>query len=187
MMEKDTSRNDDVSDQELPGTAGKDYNQIFEIYVEDLDNGDLDIVGLLAYSLYKRQKRDWIVQFRKLHDGRPPDEHALSAVTGSYLTNDMQQTLRDRASDILSKYGQIYVEASERQIREDALNNEVLRQARSIEESLREKSGFWNQVWTGFIATAIWTFLVTAIIAGAAIFGSDLIDGYTSAHSVTSQ
>lgn len=43
-----------------------------------LVTGDGDVVGLLAYSLSKQNKRDWLVAFRK-EKGRDPDSVELDA------------------------------------------------------------------------------------------------------------
>ncbi len=48
-----------------------DYNKVLEAYVDETDN-EIDLQGLVAYALYKRQKRDWIVRYRNAHDGRQP-------------------------------------------------------------------------------------------------------------------
>lgn len=162
------------------GAPGREnYNRVLEFY-SDKPDGALDLVGLIAYGLYKRQKRDWIIAYKASHGGRDPSDAEIAAVTSSYLTPDLRYTLRDRAAEILSRYGHTYVEAEEPRIREEAIANETLRQARAVERSISANSGFLRQVGTGLIATALWTILVTAILIGAWLFGSDLVDGWQS-------
>lgn len=158
-----------------PSVEPRDYNKVLEAYVDE--SGDsLDIPGLVAYALYKRQKRDWIVGYRLQNDGRLPSDEEVRAVTSGYLNHDLRETLRQRASDILSDYAEVYVQALEPQIRQEALAGEMLRQARDIERSITEKSGLWRQVGTGLIATGLWTLLVTALVLAALSFGSDIVD-----------
>ncbi len=160
-----------------------DYNRVLEFYVND-ESDELDLVGLIAYSLYKRQKRDWIVKHRKDYGGKKPDPSETAAVTDHFLTDDVRATLRERAADLLSAYAETYVEAVEPQIREAAVNNETLRQARAIEQALRSNSGFWQQVGTGLLSTAIWTLVVTAIVVTAYAFGSDVVDAWISTRDI---
>lgn len=157
----------------------KDYNAVLEYYVRD-ENEDLDLVGLLAYGLYKRHKRDWIIEHRAKHNKTKPVDIEVQAVVANFMTADMRNTLRERASDLLSSYAETYVEAVEPDIRAQAVNNETLRQAREIEQSIKENSSFWQQVGTGLIATAIWTLLVTVLVIAGLFFGSDLIDAWHS-------
>lgn len=51
-----------------------DRNPVFQ----QLVTADEDIVGLVAYSIYKQNKLDWLLAFEKLH-GRPPGDPELSA------------------------------------------------------------------------------------------------------------
>lgn len=169
----------DQADQTMPDD-NRDYNRVLEYHVEEQSPDELDLVGLIAYSLYKRQKRDWLVKHRSSHSGRLPSAEAVAAVTSSYLTEDLRNTLRNRASDLLSSYADTYVEALEPGIRVDAITSETLRQARDIELSLKNRSNFWSQVGTGLVATVIWTLLVTGLIVTASLFGSDIMDAWNA-------
>ena len=53
---------------------GEERNAVFESLV----TADGDIVGLVAYSIYKQNKHDWLIAFDKLK-GRPPNEGEQSA------------------------------------------------------------------------------------------------------------
>ncbi len=78
----------------LPGTTGfevygvqttltdgqePDRNEVFACLV----TGDADITGLVAYSIYKQNKHDWLVAFNK-HKSREPNEEEL----GSYIIGE---------------------------------------------------------------------------------------------------
>ena len=159
-----------------PNVSAKDYNEVFENYVVELDQADVDLVGLLAYALYKRQKREWIIGYRARHDNERPDHKALATITENYLTSDMRRTLRDRAEDLLSNYAQVYVDASEQQIREIALSGETLRQAQAIEAAITRKSSFWSQVWTGIVASFISAGIIALVLLAAKVSGSPVLD-----------
>ncbi|WP_349358818.1 hypothetical protein [Stappia sp.] len=159
------------------------YNKVFEFYAEDTDN-DIDLVGFVAYALYKRQKRDWILKHLEDKHRRPTDEE-ISAVITSYLTDDMRRTLRDRASDLLSQYAEEYVSALEPSIRENAVNSESLVRVREIKEEIARQTGFWQQVKTGLAASVIWTGILIVVLAGAALFGTDLSEAWRTLNPST--
>ena len=155
--------------------ASRDYNAVLEHYVQD-DGKTLDLVGMLAYALYKKQKREWIIKHRLEHGGEQPSAEALSAITSHYMTDDMHRTLRERASDILSGYAETYVDAVTSDIRENALAVETLRQAQSIEQAIVQKSSFWSQVWTGIAASFISAGIIALVLLAAKASGSPILD-----------
>ena len=53
---------------------GDERNAVFESLV----TADGDIVGLVAYSIYKQNKHDWLIAFEKLKS-RPPNDGEQSA------------------------------------------------------------------------------------------------------------
>jgi hypothetical protein len=66
----------------VTGPADPDpYNRVLEFLVEADDLDNMDVVGVLAYGLYKLRKRDWIVQFRQANGGRRPNDAETAAVT----------------------------------------------------------------------------------------------------------
>lgn len=149
---------------------------VLEFYVD----GEDDLIGLLAYALYERQKRDWVVSHRRRNSGRTPSDAELAAVTSNYLSDDLRATLRDRAAQILSGYAETYVEALEPQIKVSTLNSEALRQARELEASAKRRGGFWRQVAVGFIVSLL--LIIVFVVAGVAamLFGADAVDAFTS-------
>ncbi|MEZ2130049.1 MULTISPECIES: hypothetical protein [unclassified Sinorhizobium] len=149
---------------------------VIEFYVE----GEDDLIGLLAYALYERQKRDWIVSHRKRNSGRDPSESELAAVTSNYLSNDLRNTLRDRASQILSSYAETYVEAVEPQIQLTAVNSDALRQVRKIEKSMTKRVGFWRQVRVGFTVTLLLIILFGALAVAAVFFRSNIVEAWNA-------
>lgn len=153
------------------------YNRVLEHYV-GADADRIDLVGMVAYALYKRQKRDWLVLHRRQHGGREPSADETAALTRAYMTEDLRLTLYERATDMLGDYARTFVEAAEPKIREDAIASEALRQARDIERSITQESGFAKQVATGLVATALWTLLVLALVLTSLVFGSDLVDAW---------
>ncbi|MFC5756520.1 hypothetical protein [Rhizobium sp. GCM10022189] len=162
-------RSDEVSSGDLA-------EAVLEFYIE----GEDDLIGLLAYALYERQKRDFVVSYRKRNAGRSPNETEIAAVTSNYLSADLRNTLRDRASQILSSYAETYVEAMEPQIQLVATNSAALQQARDIEKTVRKSTGFWRQVRVGFTISLLLVLLFAAITIAAVFFRSDIVDAWNA-------
>ena len=77
-----------------------DRNQVFEQLVA----GDADIVGLVAYSVYKQNKRDWLIAFRRVK-GRVPTEDESSAYIIGESTPRRLATFRHLAEATLEGRG----------------------------------------------------------------------------------
>ena len=89
--------------------ANDDRNPVFEMLV----SGDKDIIGLVAYSIYKQNKREWLMAFHKAR-GRDPNENEMAA----YIIGDStprrlatfrhlaQATLEGRGPEVPFKPGQ---------------------------------------------------------------------------------
>jgi hypothetical protein len=60
------------------GDAGEYSTAIRDTIFDRLVGSDGDVIGLLAYSLSKQNKRDWLAAFRKIK-GRDPDAAELDA------------------------------------------------------------------------------------------------------------
>ncbi|MBY3324346.1 hypothetical protein HFN80_26735 [Rhizobium laguerreae] len=168
--------NDGSSRRQNGVSAGDIAEAVLEFYIE----GEDDLIGLLAYALYERQKRDFVLSHRKRNAGRSPDEAELAAVNSNYLSTDLRNTLRDRASQILSSYAETYVEAMEPEIRLTAVNSDALRQVRNIEKSIKRRLGFWRQVRAGFAVTLLLLLLFGAAAIAAVFFRSDIVDAWNA-------
>ncbi|MBY5318644.1 hypothetical protein GR210_25880 [Rhizobium leguminosarum] len=176
MIHESFPANDGSSRRQNGVSAGDIAEAVLEFYIE----GEDDLIGLLAYALYERQKRDFVLSHRKRNAGRSPDEAELAAVNSNYLSTDLRNTLRDRASQILSSYAETYVEAMEPQIRLTAVNSDALRQVRNIEKSIKRRLGFWRQVRAGFAVTLLLLLLFGAAAIAAVFFQSDIVDAWNA-------
>jgi hypothetical protein len=73
-------------------------NPIFELLVQN----EGDVVGLLAYALYKQNKRDWLIAFQATH-GRDPDGGETSAFILGERIPRRCATYRRLAGDMLQR------------------------------------------------------------------------------------
>lgn len=171
-MHESFSENGTVKGRMIEATSTDIAESVLEYYIESDD----DLVGLLAYALYEKQKRDWMIAYRRRNSGRTPGEAEIAAVTSNYLSADLRSTLRDRAAQVLSSYAETYVQALESQIRISAISSEALRQARDLEDNVRRRNGFWRQVRVGFAVTALVALLFVAAMVTAVLFGPDIVE-----------
>src|SRR3546814_8689464 len=68
-----------------PDPGEREYNRIFEMLVTASD----DLVGLVAYALYKRHKRDWLLALRSKREPTPED-----AERSEEHTSELQSLMR---------------------------------------------------------------------------------------------
>ena len=60
------------------GDSDSERNEV----LTSLVTGDADIVGLVAYSIYKQNKHDWLVAFNKQKGHEPDENEVLSYIIG---------------------------------------------------------------------------------------------------------
>ena len=83
-----------------PAEGDGDRNGVFEALV----TGDSDIVGLVAYSIYKQNKHDWLIAFAR-SKGRDPNEVELAAYIVGESTPRRLATYRHLAESTLEGRG----------------------------------------------------------------------------------
>jgi len=85
-----------------------DRNSVFGSLV----HGDADVVGLVAYSIYKQNKHDWLVAFAKSR-GRDPNEDELHAYILGESTTRRLATYRHLAEATLDGRGPVPTSATD--------------------------------------------------------------------------
>jgi hypothetical protein len=97
------------------------YSFIFKDIVEDDD----DFVGMVAYTLYKRQKIEWIEKFQADHGRRPTDDEIENGFARFSVMPSQLQSYREQAVQILDMFldQALYakVEEARESIRDDAI------------------------------------------------------------------
>lgn len=91
----------DISSEDLLKEG--DHNIIFESLV----TGDHDIVGLVAYSIYKQNKQDWLLAFIKFKKRKPSAAEIASYIIGESTPRRLaiyrhlaEATLRGRGPEV---------------------------------------------------------------------------------------
>jgi len=147
-------------------------NGAFDSFVEDDD----DLVGLLAYSLYKQHKRDWVIAFKDGNGGRRPDPTVYREYERSMLTGRMISRLRQNAESALIGYASSYTELQVPEIEKNALSREILKAAATVKAS----SNWGRQITQSFVVSILVTAFLTLLVLSVSLFGIDLVDGFES-------
>lgn len=95
------------------------YNRIFGQLVDTPEGEQQRLIGLIAYSLYKEAKREWIANFRAQNRRRPTDAEVAAYTT--YWTDGRIAGLRQEAASILAAFAEAIVSDAQPRILKDAL------------------------------------------------------------------
>ncbi|MCV0387560.1 MAG: hypothetical protein K5821_14255 [Nitrobacter sp.] len=123
------------------GTDSSDslYNPVFEKLVDQTDD-ERQLIGLVAYGLYKQSKRDWLVTFRK-EKNRDPTEDEYH----DHARSQTDTTLRgyvSQASELFSIYSNSIIETERPKIEAAALKGSFM-------------SAFWPSFWSSIAFTLL--------------------------------
>jgi hypothetical protein len=81
-----------------PAAEDSGRNPMFDLLVRD----EKDMAGLLAYALYKQNKRDWLIAFQAAQ-GRPPTEAEMQAFILGERIARRTATYRQLAEEMLGQ------------------------------------------------------------------------------------
>jgi hypothetical protein len=147
--------------QNLPPNAQSviKYNQVFERLVRFNDQGAPDVVGLVAYGLYKTAKREWVMQECKTL-GRSPNQGECFAYAATQ-TETVLDGYRNAANMILAAYADSVLQAETPKIR-----------ARTLQGS------FMRAFWPSFFASAAFalSLVILALILSVSGVGIPIIN-----------
>lgn len=137
------------------------YNKIFEELVGPDSDSASNISGLIAYSLYKVSKREWVSDFR-IRRGRRPSSEELDEYTRTW-TKTRIEGLKNDADQALAVYSSAAVEQAKPAILREAL-----------------KGRFWPTVGTNVFSNLTYTVLLIVVAVVLARAGVDIVGIYRS-------
>ncbi|MCK9985640.1 MAG: hypothetical protein AzoDbin1_02112 [Azoarcus sp.] len=117
------------------------YNHIFDQLVGD----DQDFVGIVAYTVYKRQKIEWLKQFEAAN-GRPANDAEIKGGFAAFSILPSQvNSYRDKAITLIDNFVDAALNEAIEEIREEMLTNAVVNAV---------KKSFWASIWENLVAGA---------------------------------
>jgi hypothetical protein len=127
---------------------------------EQLVSSDEDLIGLIAYALYKKDKRDFCIGWQEQH-GSPPQSDHLKAFSASVLTLGQQLRYRTAARDMIDAYAKTVSDAEKPLIEKSAVTERFEQAAHRVEESVR----WYRQIPAGIVAGLVIAIVFIAVIA----------------------
>lgn len=151
-----------------PSRPSRNYNPIYERLIESPGDDEHELVGFVAYALYKRSKRHWVGEFRT-RKGRKPNDQDLDEYV-EYWTPDRLAALRSEAVSVLAAFGDYVVAEARPDIMRDAI-----------------RGTFWKSVLSSMLAAFIYTLFLIGVAFILSYAGVDFIGIFSHAASATSR
>ncbi|MBE6239768.1 MAG: hypothetical protein E7113_06990 [Bacteroidales bacterium] len=141
----------------------RQYNHIYSKIVED----DTDVIGHIAYGLYKKQKINHIAQKKDGDDSKHLSEEDWMHFNEITCTDENIQRYRLQATEILQNFVDDALKETIKQIESDTKKNqsEILS---SIIEPIKPK-GWWHGVWQSVVGAIIFMFLAAGVVFFASL------------------
>ncbi len=134
---------------------GKIYNGVFESFVLN----ETDQEGLVAYALYKRDKKDFLVASLAKY-GVDPTQDQIDAFLIAAMTEGQRQRYRADGRRNLEAYASKAVERERPLIAQAAITERIESAAHKVEEA-----GRWQrQIPAGIFSALIYAVLLVAIL-----------------------
>lgn len=145
----------------------EDKNPVFDLLGANSD----DIQALVAYSLYKKHKREWADTIRQ-RDSRDPTADEDVQFANVVATASSLERFRQDASSMLVAFANQVVDDARPNIEEEAVAKRVEKAAASIEQAGK----FWPNVGASIIASGVTISILVALTIAAELFGIDIVD-----------
>lgn len=134
-----------------PVAAGKPEHTTYSTLVEDPN----DLVGLIAYSLYKRDKLDFIDR-HKAATGRSPTSDELQVLYQLVNTPGQIEALRTRSATLLEQVTEAVLEDAVQQMEQDY--------KAKLTAELKVPKSFWRAVSENIVANIGAAALVALVV-----------------------
>ena len=127
-----------------------------------LVRGEDDLVGLVAYSLYKRAKVAFILEGAS--EGRQPSRDEFRGFDRTTCLPQTLESYRQQAESLLAEFSQNLLEERVAEI-DAAFKTELA-------DRLSKVQPFWRSVWQNVVANLVGIVLTAGIIVAISIAGS---------------
>lgn len=144
-------------------------NKVYDHLVEAPD----DVIGFIAYALYKQDKRDFIVTWNDRHSAEPTEDQ-VEAFVNAQMTAAQRERYRSAARQILDAYALVAVDSERALITRDAVAGRVEAAAEKVETAVARSRRFWRQFFLVLIGGVIAAGLVIGIVAILVAAGVDV-------------
>ena len=136
----------------------RNYNFIYNSLVED----ESDMVGCVAYSLYKKDKIQFIEKFKKDNGGTAPSESDLCHFHEHAFLDSNISRYRMQATSILQEFMNQTLENVANQVEQDVKDNFQTKIHEAVSD-LKPK-GFWYGVWQSVLGALVFMLIMCALL-----------------------
>lgn len=169
-----------AAEETLPGIVSEEYNTVFERIMGRMagENPIAPVVACVAYSLYKQEKRDWIVQRTQQLGRRPRQDEIDSYVSG--WTDLRIDSIISQARGEIGSFAKIVLDNSKEEINDqiykaqfqslhdliEATNRDRASKHGEIRSHISErtKSSWGLSVGQNLLANFLWTSLIIVVL-----------------------
>lgn len=162
-----------LPDTQVSTAASSPSKSVHATYSALVRDGD-DLVGLIAYALYKSEKIGFVEQHKKRH-GSAPSEHDLMTFICVFNMPAQISAYRDRATQLLEAMNEELLDQvlTELQGEHDSEKKQLERNYEiRLVEDLKKAAGFWKGVGQNIVANlgaAAITIFVVILVYGSRI------------------
>jgi hypothetical protein len=147
----------------------KEYSKAFERLVKLDDPADDDLVGLLAYATYKRDKRDYALSGENSEDDLKTHY--------KLLTPGLIEQYRANAFRRLEIYGEQVVLSAEPEIQERTRTEAITGSKDEIIRSVRDSTKWWLSIVLNVVAWLISLAITFLVAVGSGKISFNIIPG----------
>lgn len=138
----------------------RNYNRIYSLLVEDR----ADIIGHIAYALYKEEKIEFIARYKDENDGEEPTEEVLNQFNMISSNQSSIDKYKFVASCILQSFLDNSLEEFKKDV-EDGMNKNHLELMRKVVEPMKPKPVYISYLH-GIAQSVIGAFAFMLLLCG---------------------
>jgi len=104
---------------DISGKEKRNY-AYFQLVDQEQPN---DFIGMIAYTIYKKNKVEYITKFRNNHNGSAPTDEQLSEWQQSQCTTQQLELYKERATTIITAFINDIIDSKHLALKENEENN----------------------------------------------------------------
>ena len=142
------------------------FSTIFQRLVPESD----DIVGLVAYGIFKQSKRDWVIRHQRQHGQKPNDVERQRF--HDHFSDDDLQRFRSEAEARLVDFAEAYFQSRRPDIENQIRAVEFANTKSEIINTIHGQTKFRTSVLAGVVA---WALSVFVIVVGILVMNYSVV------------
>lgn len=153
---------------------GKEYNWVYRKLVES----ENDLVGAIAYSLYKRHKIEYISQYQSETNNPPTDEQLAEfhRISSSQTSLDHYRHQADMLLSNLLHFATENIASEMQQQQKEVIHNELAQLLKPIQAEIAKRKSFKAMAFEAMIS--VFGTIVVIVLVGFLLKGYQWISSF---------